>query len=783
MRAGDAGPYFETLAADLQQTQDPELSAWYATEISLTEEHRDAEKLQNLLHTFGSRLSTLIDTTSVQEAEQLSREETEFVEANELINEDEWLTPEERKRKSVETWLDDVLENYQGDVSKAREQTKASKKEKALSLAKRRFVRNFEHFDQENGHIAHDPESLEYALDSLRAKRPRLAEAVVENTVAYMHENNKLRKVHDEHFVDDSSAFAGVIERTTGSYSDETRQDFQRILQAMYEKQNFRMYPQAAGNMHVALARAMLKWDGPNPDAFYQKVVDIAYLRDETVQDPPGYLTGVDLMLLELRGSNAVNSEINYMTFVQARLAFAQARFAFAPHGRNYYQEMHGKYFSDTLYQQIAANYYGSPSRATQHISDIAQSLDPDVEDYTMNTQHYDAIETYSLDDGLSVASSSDDKRVPSRYTEAETNSKLRQARLAKLAPRALAHDIIHETIRNEVGEGLDVQVHDIPISPGMTVSYFAIQMQGVDEEQVVNTPFHGDLVLQAIMQQPEERLHYSRIEPNADRVSGFGILRTKVTQPDGHDVFVFAILRSSVPSDYPLQDPHLALITSMARDIPLGYDLEKTAVIERISSKIDHIKQNRHNYLGRRPLKFALPEQHQSRGLRSIQMRQHPDRKNIVVEAYHDEGKIELMYDDNLAFKSHTLADLNNPSVIHLAFQELVVDLFAQWACRPVVETSEGSVSHEDAKSKVNLGFLRYLPAGFRFSERQRQVFRKEQHGDLATESLRRQAQDPTGLGRSSTYVRENFDPTKPPLEVYYDVSALGQSASNIAT
>lgn len=783
MRAGDARPYFETLEADLQQSQDPELNAWYVTEMSLTEEHREAVALQDLLHTFGARLSTLLDTTPIRDAEQSPSEQNEFEDADELIDENEWLTPEERKRKSVETRLDVALENYKDDVSTAKGQTKASKREKALSLAKRRFIRNFEYFDQERGHIAHDPESLEYALDSLRAKSPRLAEAVIDNTVAYMHANNKLHKVHKEHFVHDLSAFAGIIERTTGSYSEETRHDFQRILQAIYEKQNFRMYPQAAGNTHVVLARAMLKWDGPNPDEFYQKVVDIAYLRDETVQDPSAYLAGVDLMLLELRDPHRPNMEANYTTFVQARLAFAQARFAFAPHGQNYFQEMHDRYFSDTLYHQISVNYYGSVTSAKRHINGIMHDLDPVVEDYTTNTQHYDPIETYTLDEGLSVSNSNDGKKVPSKYAEALASSDIRQARLAKLAPRGLAHDTIHETIRNEIGEGLNIHVHDIPISPGMTVSYFAIQLQGVDEEQVVNTPFHGDLVLQAILQLPEERSHYSKIQPTENRVSGFGILKTKVTQPDGHDVFVFAILRSSVPGDYQQHDPHMALITSMARDIPQGYDLEKTAVIERTCSKIDYIKKNRHNYLGRRPIKFDLPEQYQVRGLRSIQMRQHSDRKNIVVEAYHDEGRIELIYDDDFAFRSHTLADLNNPSVIHLTFQELVVDLFAQWACRPVVETSEGSISHEDAKSKVNLGFLRYLPAGFRYSERQRQVFRKEQHGDLASESLRRQAQDPTGLGRSSTYVRENFDPTKPPLEVYYDVNALGANASSFAT
>jgi hypothetical protein len=56
-----------------------------------------------------------------------------------------------------------------------------------------------------------------------------------------------------------------------------------------------------------------------------------------------------------------------------------------------------------------------------------------------------------------------------------------------------------------------------------------------------------------------------------------------------------------------------------------------------------------------------------------------------------------------------------------------------------------------------------------YHFSEAQQVACLEEQGKDLAAENERLKYLDPTGRLRNSTYVRENYDPAKPPLEVYY--------------
>jgi hypothetical protein len=105
--------------------------------------------------------------------------------------------------------------------------------------------------------------------------------------------------------------------------------------------------------------------------------------------------------------------------------------------------------------------------------------------------------------------------------------------------------------------------------------------------------------------------------------------------------------------------------------------------------------------------------------------------------------------------------------------YENLVLKLAKIWSCHKEVVTSEGVVSSESGNT-ANVGHFAYLRVTgdgkkYKYTDQQREIFQEEQGGELAVESQRRQALDDTGQARNSTYVRENYDPQKPPLEVYY--------------
>ena len=207
MKAGEAQAYLQSVQADIAQESDPALRGWYETEMSLTPEYREAAELQQLLGRLGTGIGELAKQREAGQAAPEDQAAQPDITPEDFVDDDEYLTPAERKQKSVLTWLEVVLDDYGQDAKAAQRETKKSKREKGLSIAANRFGRRFEQFGPNSQHIVHDPEALEYALEALFEQQPNLAASVVKSSETYMHKNGV-------DFSDNHNAFANIVVRS-----------------------------------------------------------------------------------------------------------------------------------------------------------------------------------------------------------------------------------------------------------------------------------------------------------------------------------------------------------------------------------------------------------------------------------------------------------------------------------------------------------------------------------------------------------------------------------------
>jgi hypothetical protein len=184
-------------------------------------------------------------------------------------------------------------------------------------------------------------------------------------------------------------------------------------------------------------------------------------------------------------------------------------------------------------------------------------------------------------------------------------------------------------------------------------------------------------------------------------------------------------------------------------------------------------IKDEQKRFLGRRPIKFAMPpELRQMAGLISLRLRYNPREHDIKAVFALDDGEVELSLDRELRVLDDKKISLAYPG-IRQYYENLVLKLAKKWMCTQEIHTSEGTVSERSGNS-ANMGHYAYLRIRedgrrYHFSETQRVACLEEQGKDLSKENERLKHLDPAGRLRNSTYVRENYDPAKPPLEVYY--------------
>ncbi len=744
MRADEVKPFFEALEADLQEA-DPSLRTWYETEMSMTPEYRQAQGLREKLQGFGDGLALVIESARTSEAET-GDEEIVFEGIEEIIDEDEYLTPEQKKRRSVLGWLGTVMGHYDDEVRQIN--VPAKKSERQRELVGNRFARQFEHYGEEDQHLLYDPEAFGYALDELMDKRPALAERVTQKAEEYMHKNGVV-------FAEEPAAFAGVIK---GSIADRpSAHNFERIWSAIYDRKNFTSNPLDAVRLHIAAAHAFFEAEPTDNQVFYEKIIDTVYLRNDVVKPKSDYISCMNSYLGIATHLPERRAEV--CELLNARYVFSEAMYAYLNKYPDYFE----------IQQQFESPQKGV--RAMQRVhrelgasAEAIEDLPEDLADFINSPGLYDRFQVTNLTDGTAIPTSTDDKTIPEGWRDAYTSASLYRKRMKTLAPRATVHDMLLSTVNSKDPDvAQNLQITDVPVSPGVTISYFYLLEEG--EGPVVHEREVSNHILGSLLTEHFDSLA-NGLEPSEGNVFHFG-RKADTAEINGKTFYYTAIIRPSVPEDLKSRDKCFGLITSFGLDILDYTDRESTGA--RIDSKRADIRQHQHNYVGRRPLRFRLPEALRDRGLDALFIRRHPDRRRFIVTADHKQGSLDFTF--NEAWYCVDVAR----SPLTFALEDLTVSLAREWACREVIETSEGPVRGEDTKSRVNLGFLRYLPVGARPSINQARAFALEQAGNLAEESLRRRPEDPRGENRNSTYVRENYDPSRPPLDVYYDQEAVG--------
>lgn len=746
MQVHEAKQFLDSVASDIAAEQDPALRAWYETEVSLTPEHKEAVTIQDKLQALHTGLGRLIESAVLREEDR--GESVDPVDHERALSEiDEYVTLEEKKRRAVTAQLSIHINEWRGDITEAREQTKASKRRKHENMAVNRFAKKFETFGVEGEHIVYDPDSLAIILEQLDSSHPKLAEAVVKMCVNHMYE-------HGVEFTQNPSRFARLIYNST---SPEVGDHFDKIFQAIYERVSFTREPELAAQLHVALASAALEVFPDKDFAFYQKIAETGSFKNSIIRRKEEFFAGV----------NGIS--YHCLTIPEIRPLAGEVWNA-----RLVYHQLQQGFMNDQDRRP--------PAQPTDIMATVKNSLghryqtkvgDIERHPFFQNPQHAEQFEVHDLlsEEG-SVITKGNIIEIPAQLKPHFYNAALYEKRKQYLAPRGLAHDMIRNNVPRSLGDIKSIV--DGPVSPSLAISY------GTNVG-------HGKRLILATNEVISQLLtnHGDKLKPgfytasSHEQIANFGELRFDISQP-GQLAIAQAYLRPLVPDDIILSGgPILCLATSFVESIVNPVDINEAS--ERHNEKLALITDNRNRYFGRRPVRFGLPEEYKARGLDAVVIRQHPDRRHLMVTTQHDDGKeLEFTFDEN--FKA-VVSDLGAEGVkqqLRLALESLVTSLAIEWLCRPVVETSEGTISAKEQKSKVNLGFLRYLPVNASFSPKQADLFWLEQRGNLMAENIRRRPIDPDGLNRNSTYVRENYDPSKPPLEIYYDPSNLDLFSSH---
>ncbi len=690
----------------------------------------------------------IVDSAGIESIEQ----DEYYDDIESFVDFDDYLTPSEKKQKAVSNWLKSVVSEYRDDLVASRQHQKKSKREKQQQLADRRFKRHFENYGTDNSHILYDADALDIVITQLKESNPKALEKVMESSVDYI-------KADPLNFATDPKAFASVIRNSTESHPN--NEQFDEILEAVFNNYDFVHSASSAASLQIALAHTVFETTGESNIEFYQKIVDTAYLRNDIIKNKPAYATAIENTI----SAKAVETDFEELIAdtLNARLVFGQVVRAFLDDWTEY-----NSVFRSFINKDAVEKYILTIKRVAQQRGLKTPKVSADEADYYANPLHYDPIELFDLSSGARIELPSDNKTLPDRWRDLIKSSELHKKRIAQLTPRALARDIIMSNFGKGIDEFKPSQISEVPISPGYTLTFIWTAKE--------NNQLAGNYVLSRFMTEHAQTMDLTRLEPGENKL--FGMAQQLISIPlDGESeddkIMGYVIVRKSVPEDLKGYSKQSAMSLAFV-DRVLGYvDRDKSR--EDIEAKKEHIKQNRHNYFGRRPVSFKMPPELRNRGLLKVEMRQHEDRRHVVVSTKHKDGDVEYLFDQDMNY-----ADNNDHAIsfspLQLALEDFVVSLAAEWTCKEVVETSEGTVKSSDEKSKVNFGFLRYLPIKAMFSAKQRNIFAREQHGDLKVESQRRKPQDPKGLGRNSTYVKENYDPTKPPLEIHYDPEVLAQ-------
>lgn len=768
MKVNEALQFKADLGRDLAAEQDPALRGWYEQETRLTPEFKESELAAEKLGDFATGLQALIDARQAEPTEvDIAPDDSEVADLGNFV-EEEYVSPEERKKRSVLSWLDTVVDDYRADVAEAKQIPKASKRDKRLKIADNSFRRKFEYFGADKSHIVYDVDALQVVVEELTETKPELLETLTNSVESYI--ANRTDEFYDR---------PDLLAKLFGLGMTQV-DDVDKPIESVYSRAFSALGKETITGTDLvefryAMARTALELVALNKDSHsLESIVSVADFLPRNEDDRKGKAA-----LLEMENIDAYrrNDMAKVIKIIETGAVISQIRIQLlglqqrtAPMGVNLTNKdlevvMH-RYLNEN---PVAESEEEAVTRRTER-----------MHDYSEAPLHFDLFELTNAD-GQSLDTNR--KQLEADLQEVRLQEPLFRRRMEVLAPVAYTREISRWVLE---GSAHYFDVVHTAVSPNLAVSTY-VGCASKEAPDYVNT-IH-DSVYNAMLREgigAEIPVLYDQETTKL----GFRLMEFKGIPIEGKDETLYhdavVVLRPLTEADKRAEHPVHQLTLPLVRFFNEQSEGAAHELITRSESIKKNILENGTRFVGRRPIAFKMPAELKTHGISSLDLRRHEDGKRTLAQFTLADGTVELEYDQDLEILDNREIPLHGDSYRYdsqaAAASAILLPLLEEWACREVAETSEGSVSLAET-GRVNMGHFAYL--GFKkdggkkkFRPDQAAICQREQGRNLAVESLRRQAMDPTGQGRNSTYVRENYDPSKPALEVRYDPAILGLEA-----
>ncbi|HET9098567.1 MAG TPA: hypothetical protein VFN51_03030 [Candidatus Saccharimonadales bacterium] len=752
VNVGESHEFLNEFSQDLAAEPDPHIRSWYEEEFKLQPEYAESTRTQEQIGVLARQLIQLAEQKADVSDEADSKDEN-LIEPN-VPEQPIILTPEQQLRRKVRIKYAKDYEQYQVDLGKITTK-KRSKREHQEHLAKRQFARQFTDFSDVTGdkHVVLRADLLDFITSRL-CDDAELADEIFLSSANYAEK-------HGGAVTANPNNFAAIIE---GSVQGQpSAPNFEAILKSIFSTRynipNF-------GAIHNNLARASFELLDNQPAL--SKIVRIASLVEPYMSS-----TYIYAVMKEVDSSFYGNNDL------QAAVDAAQTKTIFD----NLNQYITGIGFESTQKEKDAITRLHQERHGSSRIYGPTHKLLLDLaEKSERGLMAFDPVIISHIEgDQLEFGQI----QMPDELEALSLKSELFHKRMQHFAPYAYSVMAAMQIIESAAGADSrhlkgGVDGLSLPLSPTLAVDiYFPTKQwptpkNEAEEMQERAGGLTAEILGVALM---ANELGISSFEKT-------GRMHL-VYKPLGEKVYVdgITIYRPCIATDIKTHTPLQLLLINYARHISRDNSTPSSSfdTAEAISKDMDEannhlrqtIREEQKRFLGRRSLKFVMPKNLKETGLESVNLRYDPTQNRIISSFYLDDGIVELKLDRDFYITDSGPMSFGIPTMKGY-YENLILKLVKEWSCANEIDTSEGLINDENGKS-ANMGHYAYLRIRetdgkkFVFSEEQARYCLEEQMRDLAKESERLKTLDPTGKQRNSTYVRENYDPSKPPLEIYY--------------
>lgn len=751
MNANEARDLLVQREQDIAAEPDPEVRTWYRLESELQPDVILAKRTLAEIEAIANLVGRLASSQETQDT--VPNELGVTPEDVEALSDKEFLTPDELLNRRIERHYILEKQSYEAEIASI-STAKKSKREHQQMLARRQFARRFNDISGITGdnHLVLRADLLGSAVYDM-FEDELLAGEVIADCAEYA-------KRHSLEVTNSPANFAKIIGLSVAGrpYADK----FEAILKGVFSTETsnfFKLYS------HLANASFELFEDQEATTKLAKMVhldesfVPMAFIVEPSRQlDKLAATNNTEEFIEAIESAKILRAVTDDITGVGSRLSprLGDLQSASAELG-GIFAEFRSIENPDPVIAELVELLYKIARSGEYHLN-------------------YDPVEVTHI--GTNFISSAQKDKISPELRKILNNSNTFNKRMRELAPYSYASQTAKQILASPGVHGLL-----IPLSPSITLDvYFpshANKLAPSEEE------------LQVVSERILEL--YPQLLANALAAQKNGL---EVYRPDGklkmfcqelfEDIRQGVILyRPSIALDRrshnPLQQLVLSYVAAKSFRYMQNSENHESSETENLKDNLElrnEINARQKRFFGRRPVKFSMPATlNQMAGLISVSLRYEPKYKKVICDFELDDGQVELRLDRNLC-----ISEKGKVSIEHLEmkayYENLILKLAKSWMCNHEVHTSEGTISEQSGNS-ANMGHFAYLRIRedgrrYHFSETQRLACLEEQSKDLASESERLKYLDPTGRLRNSTYVRENYDPAKPPLEVYIDAEQL---------